>query len=136
MASPVRADPTYPIAVATTDVVAGGVFVVGTQVVGFERRGGLTGVPVLLGGLFGMALGAPIIHGLEGNYGRMGISVAARVTLPTIGFIATIRARSRNAIIAGFMTGYVVATIIDVAMASFGDGDPSTARTIGFGGRF
>jgi hypothetical protein len=125
-------DQTYRIAVTATDLASATVFTAGVKM-DLDCRSCFVTLAI---GFVGMALGAPIIHASEGNYGRMGISLGARVVLPTLGTIAAARLKaSENSILAGFLIGFLVATAIDVAMASE-DTDPTAARVLSIGTRF
>ena len=105
----------YRIAVGTVDVASATVFTVGVKL-DLDCRPCFVTAAI---GFVGMALGAPIIHAAEGNYGRMGISLGARVVLPTVGLMTAVRfTASENSSLAGFLLGFLAASVIDVVLAS------------------
>lgn len=133
-----RAD-SYRAQITVVDLVGGGAFAGGVEL-GTSTTSGLA---LAIGGLTVAALGAPILHGAEGNYGRMTASIILRAGLPPIGMLVGDLLSPQNHVkfrhgggLLGFMAGYAVATIVDIAMASTSN-DPSTsARVFSFGGHF
>ncbi len=105
----------YRLAVGVTDLASATVFTIGIKL-DLDCKPCFATAAV---GFAGMALGAPIIHAAEGNYGRMGISLGARVLLPTLGLMVAVKTGvTENMILGGFLLGFVGASIIDVALAS------------------
>ncbi len=131
LASPtVRADD-YRIEVAAADTASAVLFTVGVRDLDSKPR-----LICGLGGIAGMALAAPIFHAAHDNYSAMGISLGARVLFPAIGLYAGITAKTdEKTAYAGFITGYLIASVIDVVLAT--EEDPATAaRVVSIGGRF
>jgi len=134
-----RADGGYRLPMTISDLAGGAAFAGGVQI-GWDTTPGLA---LTVGGATVAALGAPILHGAEGNYGRMTASIILRAGLPAIGTIVGMkiapegRDKFRSGYgLAGFMIGYVVVTIVDIAMASHPD-DPASQKPIaGFVMRF
>ncbi len=116
-----RADDSYRLPVAISDLAGGGAFATGVQL-GFDTTPGLA---LTVGGAMVMGLGAPILHGAQGNYGRMTASIILRAALPAIGGYVGVkiapegRDKFRSGYgLAGFMIGYTVVAIVDIAMAT------------------
>lgn len=131
LTSPARADD-YRVEVTTANLTSAAVFTVGVKVFDLDCTPCFATAAV---GLAGMALAAPVIHALEDNYGRMGISLGARVVLPVITVTAgTSFGLSKRHVYWGLMTGFLAATAIDLAIAA--DDDPPEKRLLSFGGRF
>jgi uncharacterized membrane protein (Fun14 family) len=136
-ASPAHADD-YRAETAVADLVGGGAFAAGIEL-GTDKGYGLA---LAVGGATVAALGAPILHGAHGNGGRMAASIILRVALPAAGMFTgyllspqdKVRFRHGGGII-GFMAGYAIVTIVDIAMASTSD-DPTAARVLSIGTRF
>jgi len=127
-----RADGGYRLPVTISDLAGGAAFAGGIQL-GVDTSAGLA---LAIGGATVAALGAPILHGAEGNYGRMTASIILRAALPTLGAYVGIRiapkerAKFRSGYgLAGAMIGYAVVTIVDIAMASHPD-DPAAQKPI------
>lgn len=136
--STARAEDTYRAETAVADIVGGGAFAAGIEL-GTDSALGLA---LAVGGGTIAAFGAPVLHGAHGNTGRMAASIILRVALPVGGMFTgyflspqdKVRFRHGGGII-GFMAGYTVATIIDIAMASTSE-DTTAARVLSIGGKF
>lgn len=129
--SPARAND-YRLAVGTVDLASATVFTVGIKL-DLDCKPCFATAAV---GFVGMALGAPIIHVAEGNYGRMGISLGARVVLPTVGLMTAVKLMtSENSVLAGFLLGFLAASAIDVVLASEEDA-MTGVRMVSIGARF
>lgn len=136
-AAPARAD-NYRAETAVADLIGGGAFAAGIEL-GTDKSYGLA---LAVGGATVAAFGAPILHGAHGNTGRMTASIILRVALPAAGMFTgyflspqdKVRFRHGGGII-GFMAGYAIVSIVDIAMASTSD-DPTAARVVSFGARF
>lgn len=128
----------YRLPVALGDLVGGGALAGGVEI-GLDTT---PGTALAAGGLLVAGLAAPVIHGAEGNPGRMVASLILRTALPAAGWFGGMRLapegrrKFRNGGgLAGLMIGYTIATIVDIAMASTPD-NPSKKRTISFGMSF
>ncbi len=137
-AEPAHADNSYRGPIAVSDLVGGVAFAGGIEL-GTDTSFGLA---LAVGGGTIALLGAPVLHGAEGNPGRLAASLLLRVSLPPLGaYVGYLLSPQDNAKfrhgggLIGFMAGYAVVTIVDIAMASTSD-DPSAARVISFGSRF
>lgn len=137
--SPAHADVSYRGTTAVSDLMGGAAFAGGIEL-GTDTTLGLA---LTVGGLTVAGLGAPILHGAHGNTGRMAASFLLRVTLPPLGAYGgyllspadNAKFRHGGGLI-GFMAGYVVVTIIDIAMAKNSDDPAAAARVISFGRSF
>lgn len=125
----------YRLPVTLADLVGGGAFAAGIEL-GTDTAPGMS---LAVGGGVIAALGAPVLHGAEGNPGRAFASIILRGGLPVLGWQIGVRVaqesykKFRNgAGILGFMSGYAIATIVDIAMASTSDPSTKNKRTIGF----
>jgi hypothetical protein len=129
----------YRAPVTVADLVGGAGFAIGVEL-GTDTAPGMS---LAVGGGIIAALGAPILHGAEGNTGRMVASFILRGGLPVIGWQIGVRVAQASykkfrhgAGIIGFMSGYAVATIVDIAMASSSDTPSKNKRAVGFGFSF
>ena len=124
----------YRAPVAIADRVGGGAFAGGVQL-GIDTTPGLIFVT---GGLVVGGLGSSVIHGAEGNPGRMVLSLVLKGGLSTGGALIGKRVaqdsykkfKSGGGLL-GCMIGYSVATIVDIAMASTSD-DTKNKRMVSF----
>jgi hypothetical protein len=137
--STAHADVSYRGTTAVSDLMGGAAFAGGIEL-GTDTSWGLA---LTVGGLTVAGLGAPVLHGAHGNPGRMAASLLLRVTLPPLGAYGgyllspSDRARFRHGGgLIGFMAGYAVVTIIDIAMAKSSDDPTTVARVISFGKTF
>jgi len=141
--TPAHADRDYKIAVVATDVGSMGIIALSAGLANGLEKAKVVAVGMVVG-IGGFALGAPIAHAIEGNYGRMGLSIATRLTLPTIGMAAGTRldlggggSFLTSGPVVGFLVGAALTTVVDVALAWTADEPTSeTPRLISFGGRF
>lgn len=138
-ASSAHADVSYRGTTAVSDLMGGAAFAGGIEL-GTDTSWGLA---LTVGGLTVGGLGAPVLHGAHGNVGRMAASFLLRVTLPPLGaYGGYLLSPSDNAKfrhgggLIGFMAGYAVVTIIDIAMAKSSDDPTTVARVISFGAAF
>lgn len=136
-AEPARAD-SYRGPIAVSDLVGGVAFAGGVEL-GTDTS---LGFALAVGGGTVALLGGPVLHGAEGNPGRLAASLLLRASLPPLGaYVGYLLSPQDNAKfrhgggIIGFMAGYAVVTIIDIAMASTSD-DPNAKRMFSVGTRF
>jgi len=124
--------------VAVSDLIGGAAFAGGVEL-GTDSGPGLA---LAVGGATVALLGAPILHGANGNPGRMAASILLRVSLPPLGAYVgyllspqdKVKFRHGGGII-GFMAGYALVSVIDIAMATTSD-DATSARVLSLGGSF
>lgn len=144
LTTPARADRGYEIAVVATDLGSMGVIAVSAGASDGIDRSQAVAIGMVIG-IGGFALGAPIVHALEGNYGRMGLSIATRLALPTLGMVAGLRLDLKgggslltSGPVVGFLVGAAVTTVVDAALALTADDEPAREAPVmlSFGGRF
>lgn len=127
----------YGLHVAATDAGGWGLIVGGLM---FDAD------PIIFLGVGALFLGGPIVHAAHGNYGRAGISFAARGGGALLGGVIgyALGKREGNSelaavvgIFAGAFVGYLGGAITDIAVVAREDDDPAAApRMLSFGGRF
>lgn len=132
-----RAD-SYRGPVALSDLIGGAAFAGGIEL-GKDTSPGLA---LVVGGGTVALLGAPVLHGLEGNPGRLAASLLLRATIPALGaYVGYLLSPEDNAKfrhgggLIGAMSGYALVTIIDIAMATTPD-DPERKRMFTIGTTF
>jgi len=132
-------DDTYRAETAVADLVGGGAFAAGIEL-GTDSTLGLA---LAIGGGTIAAFGAPVLHGAHGNAGRAVASLFLRAGLPAGGaYLGYLLSPPDNAKfrhgggLIGFMGGYVIVTIIDIAMATTSTDDATSARVLSIGGKF
>ena len=85
-----------------------------------------------------------MLHGAHGHGGRLAASFLLRLTLPPLGAYGgyllspqdNAKFRHGGGII-GFMAGYAIVTVIDIAIAGASDDDPAASRRVfSIGGKF
>jgi hypothetical protein len=125
----------YRLPVTISDLVGGGAFAAGIQL-DIDTTPGLF---LATGGLVVGGLGSSVIHGAEGNPGRMVLSVLLKGGLSVGGAMIGKRVAQQSykkfrsgAGLLGAMAGYAVATIVDIAMASTDD-TTNNKRVVSFG---
>lgn len=129
-------DVTYRGTTAIADLMGGAAFAGGVEL-GTDTS---LGFGLAVGGLTVAGLGAPILHAAHGSPGRMAASLLLRVTLPPLGAYGgyllspqdNAKFRHGGGII-GFMAGYAVVTIIDIALAKATTEPDNSARMISIG---
>lgn len=132
-------DVSYRGTTAISDLMGGAAFAGGVEL-GTDTS---LGWGLAIGGLTVAGLGAPVLHGAHGNPGRMAASLLLRVTLPPLGaYGGYLLSPANNAKfrhgggIIGFMAGFAVVTVIDIAMAKSSTDPGTAARVVSFGARF
>lgn len=128
--SPSRADTTYRVALGTTTVVSGAMLMSCVEI------GGKPCMITAPAGLAGLVLAAPVIHLGYEHPGRALASLGTHVVVPLLGAGAAIRffGAAERGSFWGLTAGFVVATAIDIAIAT--DDEPPAKRMFSIGGSF